>query len=1070
MAATPRCSTCGSENDADSRFCRACGSDLSPNPPAPDGARKVVTVLFSDVVGSTNLGETLDPESLRRVMTRYFDQMKAVVHRHGGVTEKFIGDAVMAVFGVPRAHEDDALRAVRAAAEMRDVLVGLNDDLHREFGVRIVTRTGVNTGEVITGDPRGGSTFVTGDAVNVAARLEQSAGPGQILIGETTFRLVSGQALAEPIVPLVVRGKAEPVAARVLLRVAPTAEAWEDRLDSPLVGRDEAVRHLQDALKESVAAQECQVVTVLGAAGMGKSRLSWEFLSSLGSGITVLRGRCLPYGEGITFWPLVGVLREAAGIRELEPAEGARSKLGALVGPGEDAPVVGERLAALLGLSGITPGIQETFWAVRRLFEGLAARGPLVVVFDDIHWGESTFLDLIEYLSDWLQGVPVMLLCLARPELLDVRDRWLTGKPSASTLVLQPLTEAEMDRLIQNLLGGRPPAKEIRARLAEVAGGNPLFVEETLRMLVDEGRIRHEDEGWTVAGSLSNLTIPPTLQALLAARIDMLDEQERAVIERAAVIGRGFWWGAVADLSPPERRPGVGGSLQSLVRKELIRPDRSSFSEEDAFRFTHILVRDAAYRGIPKATRAALHERFAGWLERKSRDRAGEFEEIVGYHLEQAYRARSELGPMNERTMDSGRRAAATLASAGRRAFARGDMPAAVNLLSRAAALAPREDQGRVEILPELAFALLQTGDFAGVQGVLADLKEGATAFGDPGLEANALILEQWIGLFTQPEGWADQAYREATRAISMFEERQDERGLAKGWSLLALFHMMKGQFAVATDAWEQAASHAASGGDRREELEDLTWVPVVVWCGPEPVDEAIQRCEHVLKRAEGDRKAMSVALGTMGTLEAMRGRFDLASELSARAKATLREVAAPGWSGALTQMYGWTEILAGDPSAAEADLRGGVETLRALGELSWLSTTAAILAEALSAQNRLEEAEASVRESEETAGSEDTYSQVLLRTVRARIRMREGHPEEAERLAREAVAIAESSDFLFIQAVALTALGEALVMAGRDQEAGPVLAKAEEVCERKGFSVGAERARALSGSAVQPT
>jgi len=1026
------------------------------------GARKVVTVLFSDVVGSTGLGEALDPESLRHLMERYFEEMQAVLHHHGGTTEKFIGDAIMATFGIPRAHEDDALRAVRAAAEMRDVLRRLNQEFERDWGVQILTRTGLNTGEVITGDPLAGTTFVTGDAVNLAARLEESAPPGEILIGDATYRLIRGFATAEPLAPFTVKGKAEPVTAWKLLEVVTGARGWMGSLDSALVGRDREFGRLEEAFHRIVADTACEAVTIVGAAGIGKSRLAREFVSGLPVGTKVVSGRCLPYGEGITFWPIVEVLREAAGIGELDSPEQAKPKLAAVLGDGGDSALVGDRLAALMGLSEATPGIQETFWAVRKLFEELAAPQPLVVVFDDIHWGETTFLDLVEYLVDWLHGVPVMLLCAARPELLESRGAWMTGKANATLVALLPLAGTETDRLIQNLLGGAPLAEEDRARIAEVAEGNPLFVEETLRMLIDEGMLQRRNGDLSLTADLATLTIPPTIQALLATRIDMLDEAERAVIERASVIGRAFWWGAVSELFPEEHRDRAGSSLRSLIRKDLIRPDRSDVREGDAYRFAHILVRDAAYRAIPKAGRAELHERFAHWLETKSRDRAGEYEEIVGYHLEQAYRALAELGPVNERTLAIGRRAAKPLAAAGRRAFARGDMPAAVNLLSRAESLASPEGPGRIELLPDLAFALLQTGDFAKMQAVVDDLRTSATAAGDPGLQAHAVVLDLWIRLFTQPEGWADEAYREATRAISIFEGQGNERGLGKGWSLLGLFHMMKGRFATAGEAWEKAASHAAAAGDRREELEHLAWVPIVEWCGPGTVEEGIRRCQEVLERAEGDRKAMSVALSTWGTFEAMRARFDQARELQARARSVLREVALPGWMGALTQNSGWVEILAGDPVAAERDLRWGVDTLRGIGELSWMSSAAAILAEALYVQGRLGDAVEFVRVSEESAGSEDTYSQSLLRSVWAKVLARQGKAEEAEALAREAVAIAEPTDFLFLQAWALTSLGEVLELANKRDEAEAALDAAVAVCNRKGFTVGTQRARAI--------
>ena len=1035
---------------------------LASQAPAPAETRKIVTVVFTDLEGSTALGEELDPESLRQLMTRYFQEMSAVLQRYGGTSEKFIGDAIMAVFGVPRLHEDDALRALQATMAMREVLRGLNVDFERKWGVKIVTRTGVNTGEVIAGDPSRGESFVVGDAVNIAARLEQAAGPGEILIGVATYRMVRDVATAEPITPVRAKGKQEPLAAWKLIDV-PTTPLSARRLDSPLIGREQELEFLEQVFQRTIEARSCELVTVLGPAGVGKSRLTHEFLTRLGdTTTTVVAGRCLPYGEGITFWPIVEVLRDAAAIGDADTAAEARLKIRRLL-TGPDAALADERLAALLGAAAVTPGVQETFWAVRRLLEELSAAQPLVVVFDDIHWAEPTFLDLLEYLVNWLRGRPVMIVCLARPELFEVRGGWMAGTANASLITLRTLTDAQMSGLIQNLLGGSELAEEARARIAEAAEGNPLFVEETLKMLVDDDLLRPVGDTWVVSGDLSNLTIPPTIQALLTARLDRLADEERAVIERASVIGRMFYWGAVTELSPPQQRPRVGSHLHSLTRKELIRPDRSDLREEDAFRFTHILIGDAAYRGLPKSIRADLHERFADWLEAKARDRVGEYEEIVGYHLEQAYRSLAELGPVNEPLESLGRRAALPLASAGRRAFARGDMPAAVNLLSRAVSLSPTDDPVRLELLPDLAFALVETGDFARAQEVVVETSDRANASADRRLQAQALLLRLWVELFTDPEGWAEKAQREAKRAISMFQEQGDERGLAKAWSLLGLFHLMTCEFAASEDAWENAAAHADRAGEHRERLEFLSWVPLVVWGGPTPVEEAIPRCQDVLERAAGDRKAMSTALFTRGKFEAMRGRFDDGRGLIAQARAMLDDVALTVWmAGPLTQMAAWIELLAGDAAAAERQLRWSVETLKQIGELSWLSTVAGILAEALYAQGRDEEAEEFIQVCAETAGSDDAYSQGLLRSVRAKILARRGEADEAERLGREAVEISEATDFLFLQAFTLASLGEALLLVGRRDDGERVLADSIRVCEQKGFVVGAKRAREL--------
>ncbi|HEX9313566.1 MAG TPA: adenylate/guanylate cyclase domain-containing protein, partial [Actinomycetota bacterium] len=583
-----RCPNCGEENSERARFCQGCGTALEAEPGGAREVRKVVTVLFSDVTGSTSLGERMDPESLRRVMERFFDAMKAAVERHGGVVEKFIGDAVMAVFGIPRLHEDDPIRAVRAAAAMGEALAELNEELQRDRGVTLAIRTGITTGEVVAGDPSAGQRLVTGDTVNTAARLEQAAQPGEILIGEPTLRLVRDAVEVEPVDPITVKGKAEPLPAYGLVRVQAGMEAHARHLDSPMVGRDRELRLLEEALDRAVSERTCHLFTLLGPAGVGKSRLVLEFLQRVAAGAagaTVVRGRCLSYGDGITFFPVAEAVRYAAGIADQDSAEEARRKLEEAAAGTEDPAIVAAGVAELVGLAQAPVAAEDAFWAVRSFFEALARDRPLVVVFDDIHWAEPAFLDLVEHIADWTRDAAILLLCVARPELLDLRPGWAGGKMNATSILLEPLGADHCDRLIDNRLGteGLPPAA--RSRILEAAEGNPLFVEEMIGMLIDDGLLRPEDSRWVASDEVARVAVPPTIQLLLAARLDRLDSEERGALERASVEGKVFHRGAVTRLSPDRDRAQVRTRLLALTRKELIRPDRAQFVGEDAFRF-----------------------------------------------------------------------------------------------------------------------------------------------------------------------------------------------------------------------------------------------------------------------------------------------------------------------------------------------------------------------------------------------------------------------------------------------------------------------------------------------------
>ena len=463
-----RCPNCGEENSERARFCSQCASPLVASAPAGE-VRKTVSVLFADIVSSTSRAEQIDPESTRRMLARYFEAMRRVVERHGGTVEKFIGDAVMAVFGIPVLHEDDSLRAVRAALELGIDVEALNAELAGTGWPPIALRIGINTGEVVTGDSASSHTLVTGDAVNVAARLEQAASPGEAVMGASTYRLVREAVDAEPIPALELKGKAEPVEAYRLLGLK--EQQPMRRHDTPLVGRQSELRILGEAFERAKREEACHLFTLLGSAGVGKSRVVHEFLQSVGADAQVLRARCLPYGEGITFWPIAEVAQAAAGIHPADAPETARGKLATLLEGTDERDAIVERVAATIGLSESVVPTEEIFWGVRKLLEAIARRQPLIVVIDDLHWAEPTLLDLVEHIADWSHEAPILLLAVARPEMLDARPHWGGGKMNATTILLEPLSAEDSTELVGNLIGDETLARAVQGRIGETAEG-----------------------------------------------------------------------------------------------------------------------------------------------------------------------------------------------------------------------------------------------------------------------------------------------------------------------------------------------------------------------------------------------------------------------------------------------------------------------------------------------------------------------------------------------------------------------------------------------------------------------
>jgi predicted ATPase/class 3 adenylate cyclase len=1000
-------------------------------------SRRTVTVLFADVADSTPLGERLDPESLRRVMSRFFEQMSGVLERHGGTVEKFIGDAVMAVFGIPELHEDDALRAVRAATELRQALSELNEELKRDLGVRIGIRVGVNTGEVVAGDGTGGQMLATGDAVNVAKRLEESARTGEILVGEPTRRLVENAVVLEPREELELKGKAAPHEAWNVLAVIEGASAYARRLDAPLIGRETELQTLRDAYAEAIETRSCRLFTIVGPAGIGKSRLAAELCTSVRGEATVLSGRCLPYGDGITFWPLVQI------VGSLGSDDGVR----AAVAEADDGELVAARVLGAVGPTAAAVPGGETFWAVRRLFEELGRKGPLVVLVEDIHWAEPTLLDLLEYLAGWTHDAPLLLLCLARPDLLDERPGWLT-QPGSGVL-LEPLTEEQSYALLDEIAQEWPLDSAARRHITEAAEGNPLYLEQMAAMLAEGGPTD---------------AIPPSIHALIAARLDRLPPDERMVLECAAVAGKEFTRSALRRLSTEVDQTDVDARLLSLARKDLLaaRPGR-----EDAYRFRHALIRDAAYAGIAKELRAQLHERFADWASATNAGRAGELDEIIGYHLEQAYRYREQLGPIDDAARHLAQRAGELLGGAGRRAFARDDMHAAVKLLDRALALLIGEHPVRLDLMRELSSAFWAIGEIARAEALLNGLLEVATAKGDRRMEWYGLVDRAHLRLMTDPDARADDLEEITEHAIRVFEELGDDVGLAQAWRRLSLVPRASGDFGASEAAVERALAHARRAGDAHEEARIIDNLCAILVYGPTPTAAALRRCEELLEAARDSRITEAYVMNSMALLKAMRGDFEEGRRLCARIESIYKDLGLRLALVALTETAGTLELLAGDAGAAESTLRRGYEILSAAGEASFVAFQAGLLAEALLAQGRLAEANELATLSEEAAAN-DIGAQTQWRRTRAGIESAHGQHERAIALALEAVEIAAQTDALNMRADTHMRLSEVLRLAGHPEDADDAARAAAELYETKGNLVSAKRATSIHSEVVR--
>jgi class 3 adenylate cyclase/tetratricopeptide (TPR) repeat protein len=1041
------CPSCGCENPDGFLHCGFCTASLTA--PTP-GRRRLATLVFCDLVGSTALAERVDAESLQELLSRYFGEMRAALERHGGTVEKFIGDAVVGVFGVPLANEDDALRACRAALEMQKRLALLNPELERLFATRIEVRIGVNSGEVVGSR----ETFVAGDAANVAARMEQAAAAGEVLLGETTYRLVREAVLVERVEPVEAKGKAEPLAAYRLLAAAGPGPLLRQTA-TPFIGRESELALLEREIEAAIAERRCRLVTVAGEPGVGKSRLAGELIARIGTRGRSVLGACLSYGEGITYWPIGQIVRDLTGIRDDHTPEQARAQIATLLAGAPDEAAVAAQIAQLLGLGEGATTPEELAWAVRRLLTAAAGERPLLVLVEDIHWAEPALLELLAGLPAALTGVPILVVCLARPELHERRPDWPVE------VVLEPLGEADANVLLVRL--GAP--EDVRSRLAKVAGGNPLFAEELVGMLIDEGVLRRDGDATSVVGELNRIELPTSLNALLGARLDRLDGETRRALERGAVEGELFHQAAIVELTDEASRSSVPGELGELARKDLIRLAAATLlAGEIAYRFKHILVREAAYLATAKKLRATLHQRYADWLEQLVGERVSEYHEILGYHLEQSYRYRIELGSTDEDTLAVGERAVRHLTAAARRARDRADFQAVASLFERALAIGVRDSRERTRVQVELGVALNQTGQVEESERILREAGAAAAVLRARDLAAHALLELHTTRMHLDEEspGWLD-------GVIETFTEFGDDRGLARALPQRAAGLTRAGRTAEAIVELDRALAHAATCGDRELRRRAIAALCDTLNSGPTPVDSATASVKELLSSAGDDRVLGAEVKRALAGLYAMAGRSEEALELFRESGKVLEELGhlqswtARGMFAADVAALAGYQVVAEEARRAAIayfrDLRPGVVDGRA-----W--SMSANLASSCCDEGRWVEADDLLTYGREVEIATMPLSQATRLAVEARLAARRGELDQAVALAERAVASPATRDWLNHRARHLLALAEVLRAAGRTVEGDAALAKAIELYEQKGNVAGAARVRALAVSA----
>ena len=1045
------CSRCGTANPEGSRFCNGCGASLVTRVGVQE--RRVVTALFADLARSTALGESLDPEVVRGVVGDFFELARREIERRGGAVEKFSGDAVMAIFGLPQAHEDDPERAVRAAVAIRDGLGVVAAQARERHGIDVRARIGIESGEVVVGDPFGGATMATGDAMNLAARLEQQAEPGEIVLGAVAYSSVRDIVDGEPLGELKLRGHE---AALHGWRVTVIAEEvgrprGVPGLHAPLTGRAEELNLVLDAGRRALHGRKPVLFTVLGTPGVGKSRLIREASERMAAdGWVTVRGRCLPYGEGITYWAAAEIVRSVCGIDSEMSSEATLERLRAVTS--DDG--VARRLALMLGLMDATAdngegGDREIAFGFRRLIEHVAAETPLIVVFEDVHWAEPPLLDLIEYVATWARDVALLIACTSRPELLDTRGSWGSGRMETSRISLEPLSEADSRSLLGALLAVDDLPVALRQRVLDQSEGNPLFVEEVVRMLIEEGVVVRQGGHWQALPAAADVRVPDSVEALIRARLDTLPSPERAVLQAASVVGRVFQRSAVSAIQPAGNGS-IDMQLEEAMLRDLITDER--VPDEPTFRFRHILIRDVAYATLPKARRATLHRAVADWLRAWAGPRIEEFVEIEAYHLEQSVRLQRELEGKAEPTVLA--QALTALETSARRSSLLDDSRAARSFAERALALEPEPGIQRLELETLLASALWRVGEFRQAADIATRLERDAAAAGRKDLQGRAILItagDVWVSLESVD---ADRSLIELRRARDLLTEAGDDRALIDVLTWIGYGGWWHGDMKECEEAWEEVRRIAHQNGWLSREADALTLL-ARSWIyrnEPELVVQLLGQAADLARRGTSRlaRARVERVLGTQVEQSGLPGEPDpwqRATELLSSSIVVLEE-----FGEVLEHQIALVNL--GDIEFRRGNLEGALHYYEQAYPLvknhaGYLPETQRRIAQVLVAQGDIAGAESNALEAVATVGHDDTFTVATTSMALGLVREAQGELVEAERLLRIAVESMRGTDFnaheVYLE------LAEFLYRRGRVDEAGEAAEQARSQARRFG-------------------